>query len=42
MARQVTPPYIPNVKSATDVRNIDTDFTDEVAAETLVENSDLL
>ena len=42
MARQVTPPYVPKVNSATDVRNIDTDFTDEVAAETLVENSDLL
>ena len=42
MARQVTPPYVPKVQSETDVRNIDTDFTDEVAAETLVENSQLL
>ena len=41
-ARKVTPPYIPNVRGETDVRNIDTDFTNEVAAETLVENSHLL
>ena len=28
-ARQVTPPYIPPVRGADDVRNIDTDFTNE-------------
>ena len=38
----MTPPYIPPVRNQTDIRNIDTDFTDEVAAETLVENSHLL
>jgi len=42
LARQVTPPYIPPVKNATDIRNIDTDFTDEVPTETLVENAHLL
>lgn len=30
LAREVTPPYVPPVKNATDIRNIDTDFTDEV------------
>ena len=42
LAKKMTPPFVPNVKGAADVRNIDTDFTDEVAAETLVENPSLL
>ena len=33
---------MPQVKNEMDVRNIDTDFTDEVPQETLVENSHLL
>ena len=41
-ARQVTPPYIPPVRGADDVRNIDTDFTNEAPQETLQENSHLL
>ena len=37
MERNVTPPYVPRLKSETDIRNIDTDFTNEAPRETLPE-----
>lgn len=40
--KEVTPPYVPNVKSAEDLANIDEEFTSEPAAETLQEDSALL
>ena len=42
LARKIAPPYVPKVRGDTDVRLIDTDFTDEAPQETLVENSHLL
>ena len=39
--KEITPPYVPNIKGATDIRNIDTDFTDERPEETLQESSAL-
>mmetsp|Transcript_12842 Transcript_12842/g.17289 ORF Transcript_12842/g.17289 Transcript_12842/m.17289 type:complete len:91 (-) Transcript_12842:161-433(-) len=41
MERRVTPPYVPRLKSETDIRNIDTDFTNEAPRETLPENNAL-
>ena len=35
VARKITPPYVPNLKGETDIRNIDTDFTNEAPRETL-------
>lgn len=35
LARQVEPPFVPKVRSATDISQIDSDFTDEVPQETL-------
>ena len=29
IARQITPPYVPKLRGETDIRNIDTDFTNE-------------
>lgn len=40
-ARKVTPPYVPRLKSETDIRNIDTDFTNEAPRETLPEGNTL-
>ena len=40
--RQTIPPFVPTVKGVTDVSQIDTDFTDEAARETIQENSHLL
>ena len=39
--REVTPPYVPKLKGETDIRNIDTDFTDEAPKETLQEGNAL-
>ena len=36
-ARKITPEYVPALKSETDIRNIDTDFTNEAPRETLPE-----
>jgi len=41
LAKQITPSYVPNLKSETDIRNIDTDFTNEAPRETLPEGSAL-
>ena len=39
--RNITPPYVPRLKSETDIRNIDTDFTNEVPRETMPETNAL-
>lgn len=41
-AKEITPPYIPKVKSNRDTTNFDEEFTSEMAAETPMETSALL
>lgn len=41
-AKEIPAPFIPNVKSAEDIANIDEEFTSEPAAETIQEDSALL
>lgn len=41
LEKRVTPPFVPNVSSETDISLIDTDFTNEVPQETPADSSNL-